>query len=182
MIGFTGEQKQTSEVSHNRCPGAIDSVCSYYEDEYRDRWRERRTRSIHELMELCDCESRSIRFGVDKLSLSSSKPRVGTHRLIWITASISYGKLTFSVWENDIRRMIYQNWSGYRPITFTRKFEPRHSILSYVRTNVRKYVVAWLEHSRESNRRYMDWLLAELSILWFINDDSRGRRGKGGRK
>ena len=47
-------------------------------------------------------------------------------------------------------------WSGYRPITFTRMFEPRHNVLSNIRTNVRKYVVTWLEHSREINRRYPD--------------------------
>ena len=29
-------------------------------------------------------------------------------------------------------------------------FELRHNILSNVRTNVRKYVVSWLKHSRES--------------------------------
>ena len=39
-------------------------------------------------------------------------------------------------------------------ITFTRIFEPRHNILSNVHTNVRKYVVTRLEHSRESDRRY----------------------------
>ena len=27
-------------------------------------------------------------------------------------------------------------------------FAPRHNILSNVRTNVRKYIVTWLEHSR----------------------------------
>ena len=31
-----------------------------------------------------------------------------------------------------------------------------HNILSNVHTNVRKYVVTWLKHSRESNRRYPD--------------------------
>ena len=48
-------------------------------------------------------------------------------------------------------------WSGYRPIIFTGMFfEPQHNILSNVRTNVGKYVVSWLEHSRECNRRYLD--------------------------
>ena len=50
-----------------------------------------------------------------------------------------------------------QYWAPLRvvrvpPITFMRMFEPRHNILSNVRTNVRKYVVTWLKHSRESNR------------------------------
>ena len=46
-------------------------------------------------------------------------------------------------------------WCG--PITFTRMLEPRHNILSnHVRTNVRKYLVTWLELSHESNRRYPD--------------------------
>ena len=39
------------------------------------------------------------------------------------------------------------------PITFTRMFEPRHKILSNVRTNVRKYVVTWLERLRGSIMR-----------------------------
>ena len=34
----------------------------------------------------------------------------------------------------------------------TRMFEPRHNILSDVRADIRKYVVSWLKHSRESNR------------------------------
>ena len=55
-----------------------------------------------------------------------------------------------------------QNWSGYRPITFTRLFKPRRNILSYVRANVRKYIVTWLEHPRESNRPVLGPLLAEL--------------------
>ena len=54
---------------------------------------------------------------------------------------------------------------GYRPITFTRMFEPRHNILSNVRTNVQMYVVSWLEHSCESNRRYPDHSLWELRIF-----------------
>ena len=54
--------------------------------------------------------------------------------------------------------------SRYLPITFTRMFEPRHNILSNVRTNVRRYVVTWLEHSRECNRPVHGPLLAELSI------------------
>ena len=45
---------------------------------------------------------------------------------------------------------------GVPPITFTWMFEPRHNILPNVCTNVGKYVVTWLEHSRESNRRYPD--------------------------
>ena len=44
-------------------------------------------------------------------------------------------------------------------------FEPRHNILSNVRTNVRKYDVTWLEHSRECNRPVVGPLLAELSII-----------------
>ena len=43
-------------------------------------------------------------------------------------------------------------------------FEPRYNILLNVRTNVRKYVVTWIEHSRESNRPALEPLLAELSI------------------
>ena len=31
-------------------------------------------------------------------------------------------------------------------------FQPRHSILSNVRAGIRKYVVSWLKHSRESDR------------------------------
>ena len=42
------------------------------------------------------------------------------------------------------------------PINFTRMFEPRHNILPNVHTNVGKYLVTWLEHSRESDRRYTD--------------------------
>ena len=38
------------------------------------------------------------------------------------------------------------------PITFTRMSKPRHNILSNVRADIRKYVVAWLKHSRECNR------------------------------
>ena len=56
--------------------------------------------------------------------------------------------------KRETRKLLF--WSGYRPITFTRMFEPRHNILSDVRTNFRKYVVTWLEHSRENNRRYPD--------------------------
>ena len=44
-------------------------------------------------------------------------------------------------------------------------FEPRHNLHSDVRTNVRKYVVTWLEHSCESNRPVPGPHLAELSIL-----------------
>ena len=51
------------------------------------------------------------------------------------------------------------------PITLTRKFEPRNNILWNVRTNVGKYVVTWLEHSRESNRPLPGSLLAEFVIL-----------------
>ena len=43
-----------------------------------------------------------------------------------------------------------QEWSGNRPITFTRMFEPRHNILSNVRADIRMYVVSWLEHLRKS--------------------------------
>ena len=50
------------------------------------------------------------------------------------------------------------------PVTFTRMFEPRHNILPDVRTNVGKYVMSWLEHSRESNRPVPGIHLAELSI------------------
>ena len=46
------------------------------------------------------------------------------------------------------RVALQRYWSGYRPITFTRMFEPRHNILSIVRTRAFvKYVVTWLEHS-----------------------------------
>ena len=34
----------------------------------------------------------------------------------------------------------------------TRVFEPRHNILSNVRADIRKLVVSWLKHSRESDR------------------------------
>ena len=61
-------------------------------------------------------------------------------------------------------------WSWYRPMTFTRMFEPRHNIFSNVRTTVRKYVVSWFEHSRESNRPVPGPLLAELSILITIRN------------
>ena len=44
-------------------------------------------------------------------------------------------------------------------------FEPRHNILSNVRTDIGKNVVSWLEHSRESNRPVPGPLLQELSIL-----------------
>ena len=43
-------------------------------------------------------------------------------------------------------------------------FKPRHNLLSNVRTNVRKYAVTWLEHSRESNMPEPGPLIAELSI------------------
>ena len=46
-------------------------------------------------------------------------------------------------------------------------FEPRHNILSNVRTDIRKYVVSWLKHSRESNRPLPGPHLAELSIVLF---------------
>ena len=36
-------------------------------------------------------------------------------------------------------RNFHDYLSGYRPVTFTRMFETRHSILSNVRTNVRMY-------------------------------------------
>ena len=44
-------------------------------------------------------------------------------------------------------------------------FEPRHNILSNVRTNVGKYVVMWLKHSRESNRRYPDDSLKSFVLV-----------------
>ena len=50
--------------------------------------------------------------------------------------------------------------------TFTRMFEPRHNILSNNRPNVRKYVVTWLEHSRECNRAVPGPLLAELTSIY----------------
>ena len=57
-------------------------------------------------------------------------------------------------------------------------FEPRHNILSNVRTNVRKYVMTWLERLRESNRPLPGPLLAELSIslhfLAFLIGNSSG--------
>ena len=66
--------------------------------------------------------------------------------------------LWFTVLCNGIEQNSTQDEILVRvpPITFTRMFEPRHNILSIVRTNVGKYVVAWLKHSRESNRRYPD--------------------------
>ena len=56
-------------------------------------------------------------------------------------------------------------WSAYRSIIFTRMFEPRHNILSNVRTNVRKYILACLEHSRESNSPVSCRSLTQLSII-----------------
>ena len=50
-------------------------------------------------------------------------------------------------------------------------FEPRHNILSNIRTNVRKYVVTWLEHSRESNKLYPDHS-AELVKLLLIRSEN----------
>ena len=63
-------------------------------------------------------------------------------------------------------------WFEYRPITFTRMFEPRHNILSNVRTNFRKYAVSWLEHLRESDRPGS--LVAELSTARLSLLDWRG--------
>ena len=63
-------------------------------------------------------------------------------------------------------------WSRYRPITFTRMFEPRHNIIS----NVRKYIATWLEHSRESNRPLLRPLLAELSISFHFRFSGEKKR------
>ena len=58
------------------------------------------------------------------------------------------------------------HWSEYRPITFTRMFELRHNILSNVRTNVRKYVATWLEHSREIwDDRNVDAKMTQVASL-----------------
>ena len=53
-------------------------------------------------------------------------------------------------WEHADLKKIFD------PITFTLMFELRHNLFSNVRTNVRKYVVTWLVHLRENNRRYPD--------------------------
>ena len=46
--------------------------------------------------------------------------------------------------------------------------DTRH-VLSNVRTNVRKYVVTWLEHSRESNRRYPNHPQRSLVLATFCH-------------
>ena len=53
------------------------------------------------------------------------------------------GKMQPESFRWEIKRNA-RYWSEYRPITFTQMCEPRHIILSNVRTNVRKYVVTWL--------------------------------------
>ena len=58
------------------------------------------------------------------------------------------GRIVFRLFQ-VILWVIRRYWSGKRPITITRMFELRHNILSNVSTNHRKYVVTWLEHSRE---------------------------------
>ena len=58
---------------------------------------------------------------------------------------------------HDVNSVLH--WSGHRPITFTRMFEPRHNKRSTVLSNVRKYM---LKHSRESNRPVAGAILAEL--------------------
>ena len=53
------------------------------------------------------------------------------------------------------------------PITFARMFEPRHvprNVRATFRADIRKYVVTWLKHSRESNRPIPGPLLAEINI------------------
>ena len=57
-------------------------------------------------------------------------------------------------------------WSGYRLLLSRWMFEPRHNILSNVRTNVQKYVVTSLEYSRENKRPVPGPLFAELSIFF----------------
>ena len=66
-------------------------------------------------------------------------------------------------------------WSGYRLLLSRWMFEPRHNIISNVRTNVRKYVVTWLERSRESNRPVFGPFLAELSIRGPVRPKTRNR-------
>ena len=81
----------------------------------------------------------------------------GIHRPVWLFQCI----LSHDNSINDLRT---ENTDvgilhGIGPgigLYITRMFEPRHNILSNVRTNVRKYVVTWLKHSRDSNRRYPD--------------------------
>ena len=49
---------------------------------------------------------------------------------------------------------LHSNWSGYRPITFTRTFEPRHNILSNDCTNVRKYSLVKIICNAGQQMRY----------------------------
>ena len=57
------------------------------------------------------------------------------------TARVDYGQ---------VDNLLY--WSGYRLLLLRECSSHCHNVLSNVRTNVRKYVVTWLKHSRECNR------------------------------
>ena len=75
-----------------------------------------------------------------------------------VNVNMNFGTWTWTSLQDMAYTKLGEVRSGYRPVTFTRMFEPRHNILSNVRADNRKYVVTWLKHSRESNRRYPNQL------------------------
>ena len=102
-----------------------------------------------------------MRFDCTKLNLENAQNVVDAMQ----AGGVLFSRLSDG---NTLLRPLYAgfpHWSGHWSITFTRMFEPRHNIHSNVRKNVGKYVVTWLEYSRESNRPVPGPLLAELCIL-----------------